>query len=101
MENAARPISPSLHPAAWKEVLAMAKTRRGGPEFDLRPIVETMGWAKVIEKLGTKQLIDQLDKKQMIEAMGIDAILANLTAAQRRELLRRLSAESEGKGSPR
>jgi len=74
----------ALHPAAWKEILAMAKTKRGGPEFDLRPIVETMGLRKVIEKLGKKEVIEEL--------------FANLTPAKRRELQHLLSAASEAKG---
>jgi hypothetical protein len=74
----------ALHPAAWKEIFAMAKTNRGGPEFDLQPIVETMGLRKVIEKLGKEEVIEEL--------------LASLTPAKLRELQLLLSAESEAKG---
>jgi hypothetical protein len=104
-----------FHPAAWEEVKAMGKTRQSGWVFDLRPIVKEMGLEKVIEQIGQKevieqigkkrvieqigkkQLIEQIGKKQLIEELGIDAILANLSPAQRRELQRRLSAESGGK----
>jgi hypothetical protein len=80
----------AFHEAAWEEVMKMAKRKRGGLEFNLRPIIETMGMRKVIEQLGEKELV---------EAMGIDRILANLTPAQRRELERRVTGESERKGS--
>jgi hypothetical protein len=67
----------------------MAKTKRGGLDFDLQPIVEAMGMHKVIEKLGERQLVEEI---------GIDRILANLTPAQRRELRRRFDAESKSDG---
>jgi hypothetical protein len=79
----------TLHSAAWREVIAMAQSKRGGLEFDLQPIVEAMGMRKVIEKLGEKQLVEEI---------GIDRILANLTPAQRRELRRRFDAESKCDG---
>jgi hypothetical protein len=68
----------------------MAKRKRAGLEFNLRPIIESMGMRKIIEQLGEKQLVEE---------MGIDRILANLTPAQRRELERRVAAESERKGT--
>jgi hypothetical protein len=64
----------------------MAKTRRGELDFDLRPIIEEMGWARIIEKLG---------KKELIEEIPIDDLVANLSPAKRKELRRRLSAESK------
>jgi hypothetical protein len=76
----------ALHPAAWKEVETMAKTRRGGLDFDLSPIVEGMGLKKVIEQIGKKDVLEQMDVKDILE---------NLTPAKRRELRRRLSAESD------
>ena len=85
----------ALHPAAWKEVIAMAKTRQGGPDFDLSVFVETMGWEKVIKSLGKKELIENLGKKELIKQLGIDDILANLTPTERRELQRRLGRAKE------
>ena len=63
----------------------MAKRKRGALEFDMRPIVETMGLGKVIEKLGKDELLEEL--------------LARLSPAKRRKLQRRLNAETEEKGS--
>ncbi len=80
----------AFHEAAWEEVMKMAKRKRGGLEFNLRPIIESMGMRKIIEQLGEKQLVEEI---------GIDRFLANLTPAQRRELERRVAAESERKGS--
>lgn len=77
----------ALHPAAWKEVKAMAKTKRRGLDFDLSPIVEELGLERVIEKIG---------KKKVIEHLRIKDIMANLTQAQRRELRRQLDTEAEG-----
>jgi hypothetical protein len=75
----------AFHGTAWEEVLKMARNKRGGLEFDLRPIVETMGMGKVIEKLGEDEVLEEL--------------LARLSPAKRRKLQRRLNAESDEKGS--
>jgi hypothetical protein len=85
----------TLHPEAWKEVAAMAKTRRGGLTVDLRPIVEMVGLKKIIEQLGPKQIIEELGPKQVIEQVGVAAFLANLTPAQRRELQSQLKATEQ------
>jgi hypothetical protein len=79
-----------LHPAAWKEVKAMAKSTRGRPKVDLEAVVELVG--------GLDKMIEQLGEKQLLEQMGSNRIVANLTPAQRREVLRLLSAEATGKG---
>jgi hypothetical protein len=70
-----------LHPVAWKEVKAMARQRRPGLTIDLRPAVEDLGLDEVIR---------QIDAKAILERMNIDTILANLPAAKRKELARRL-----------
>jgi hypothetical protein len=80
-----------LHPAAWREVKAMAKSRRGGPKMDLDAVVDFVG--------GLDNMIKNLGERQLLEQMGIDRILANLSPAQRRELERRVAADSERKGS--
>jgi hypothetical protein len=64
----------------------MAKSKRREIYFDLRPIVEEMGVAKIINQLGKKDVVDQLE---------VDDILENLTPAKRRELLRRMTAEAK------
>jgi hypothetical protein len=94
----------AFHPAAWKEVETMAKTRQRGLQFDLRPIIEEMGFDKVIEQMGGKEKVleyfglkqktKESARKQPIAEMEIETILANLTPAQRRQLRRRLSEEA-------
>jgi hypothetical protein len=73
----------SFHGAAWEEVKKMAKKR--GLEFNLRPIVETMGMRKVIDKLGRKEVINEL--------------AASLPPAKRRELLKLFGEKPEGEES--
>jgi hypothetical protein len=94
----------ALHPAAWKEVKAMARTKRAGLQFDLRPIVEELGLEKLIEQIGKKEVIEQIGKKEVIKQIGkkdllaqmdVDDILKNLPPAKRRELLRRVNAETK------
>jgi hypothetical protein len=122
----------ALHPAAWKEVETMARTKRQPFKVDLGPVVdlvgldsvieqigekeiiehlgekkviqqlgekkviEQLGEKKVIEQLGEKKIIQQLGKKHVLEQLNIDDIMENLPPAKRRELQRRLNAESRG-----
>ena len=80
----------SLHPTAWKEVEAMARTARKGLKIDLRPAIETLGLDFVIEQIGRDRLIEALGEKDVIKHIGLERILANLSPAERRELQRRL-----------
>jgi len=74
----------ALHPAAWKELVSMARTKQESFHFDLQPLVDEMGLANIIQQLGKKKLIEQ--------------IVATLTPAERRALRRRLRTESEKAG---
>lgn len=89
----------SLHPRAWKEVEAMARTAGKKLLFDIRPAIESLGLDhvieqvgvdRVIEQVGIDRLIEQLGEKEVLKRMGLDRILANLSAADRRELKRKL-----------
>ncbi|HVS35177.1 MAG TPA: hypothetical protein VMS17_06310, partial [Gemmataceae bacterium] len=89
----------SLHPAAWREVEAMARTAGKKFEIDLRPaieylglkqVVEQVGLARVIEEFGAKQVVEQLGGREVVKQLGLDGILASLSPAERRELKRRL-----------
>ena len=42
----------TLHPSVWKEVEAMAKTKRGGFDFDFEPLIQAVGAKRVIEAVG-------------------------------------------------
>ena len=48
----------TLHPKIWKEVRAMAKTRRREFGFDLGPLFETLGTKRVAEALGADGLTE-------------------------------------------
>ncbi len=73
----------SLHPAAWREVEAMARAADKKVELDLRPAIEYIGLAKVIEQVGA------------------DRFLADISPARRREILRRLQEAAERGGRHR
>lgn len=40
--------------------------------------------------MGHNRVLDQLGKKEVLKRLGLEGILANLSAAERRELKRRL-----------
>jgi hypothetical protein len=98
----------SLHPAAWKEVEAMAKAARRTLQIDLRPAIESLGLKQVLEQVGIgrvvnevgigrvldevgrDRVIEQLGDKEVVKRLGLDRILASLSPAERRELKRRL-----------
>jgi Mg/Co/Ni transporter MgtE len=93
----------ALHPAACKEIETMARTKRA-LEMDIRPVVDFVGLAELIEKIGKKKIIQQLGKQEIIQQLGkkdvleqmdVDDIMENLPPHKRRELLRRLNAESK------
>jgi hypothetical protein len=89
----------SLHPAAWKEVEAMARAAGKGLQIDLRPAIESLGLKfvleqvgirRVIEVVGIERVLDEMGDKEVAKRMGLERFLATLTAAERRELKRRL-----------
>ncbi|HEV3255372.1 MAG TPA: hypothetical protein VG013_00700 [Gemmataceae bacterium] len=89
----------SLHPGAWKEVEAMARTAGKTLNIDLRPAIEMLGLDRVIEQVGIDRVIEQVGidrviehcgEKELIKRIGLDRWLANLSPAERRELKRRL-----------
>jgi len=89
----------TLHPEVWEEVELMARTTRREFRIDLRPAIENLGLMRVIEQVGVERVIrevgpdrviEQLGEKEIVRRIGIDRFLANLSAAERRELKRRL-----------
>jgi hypothetical protein len=80
----------SLHPTAWKEVEAMARTAGKKLKLDLLPAIEYLGLEQVIEQVGLDRVIEQVGKKELIKRIGLDDFLANLSPSERRELKRRL-----------
>jgi hypothetical protein len=80
----------TLHPAAWKEILTMARTAGKKPLFDIRPAIDSLGLDFVLEQVGIDRVIQQVGKKELIRRIGLDDLLASLSPAERRELKRRL-----------
>jgi hypothetical protein len=89
----------SLHPAVWKEIEAMARTAGKDLKIDLRPMIKSLGLEFVLEQAGPERVVEQLGpdrvikllgKKELIRRIGVEEFLANLSAAERRELKRRL-----------
>jgi hypothetical protein len=98
----------SLHPAAWKEVEAMARTAGKHLRIDLDAAIDAMGIDRIIEQVGMdrvlehfgmdrllahvgmERVLEQMGKKELLKRMGPEGILANLSPADRRELKRLL-----------
>jgi hypothetical protein len=89
----------SLHPAAWREVEAMARAMGKRLKFDIRPAIESLGLDevieqvgidRVIEQVGIDRVIEQVGEKELIKRIGLDRFLASLSPRQRQELKRRL-----------
>ncbi len=59
------------------------------PFIDVRPLVEMIGLAEFLRQVGVRQII---------EAIGLDAIAAALTPAQREAFVNRCLALQGGKG---
>jgi hypothetical protein len=85
----------TLHPEAYQGVLHMARTTREKFDFDLEPLVETMGLDWVLQKLGVERVINQLGSDRVIKQLGPDGIInqlekmsKRLTPEQRRRLRR-------------
>lgn len=80
----------TLHPRAWSEIEAMARTAGKKVHLDLRPAIDYLGLDRVIEQVGIDRIIEQVGEKELIQHIGLDRLLACLSAAERRELKRRL-----------
>lgn len=80
----------TLHSTAWKEAEAMARAAGKKPLFDIRPAIESLGLDRVIEQVGIDRVIEQIGDEELVRRIGVDRFLARLSAAERRELKRRL-----------
>jgi hypothetical protein len=89
----------TLHPATLEEIRAMVRTKNQAFKFHVEPLIELMGMEelinqlglkRVIDEVGVKRVIDEVGVKRVIDEIGLDDLLQNLTAAQRRELKRKL-----------
>ena len=59
-------------------------------EIDLRPAINFLGLDRVIEQVGLDRVIEQVGLDRVVRTIGMDRLVTSLTAAQRRELKRRL-----------
>jgi hypothetical protein len=80
----------TLHPEAWKEVEAMARTAGKKLKLDLQPAIDYLGLDRVIDQIGLDRLIDHVGENELIKRIGMERWLAHLSPAERRELKRRL-----------
>jgi hypothetical protein len=72
----------------------MARRNRRTLTIDFRPAVEAVGLAELIRQVGTKEVVRQISAKDFVEEKGLEAILAQLSPAERRKL-KRLLDDSE------
>jgi hypothetical protein len=67
----------------------MARTAGKELKIDLRPAIETLGLKYVLDQVGIDRLFDEAGDAA-IKRMGIERVLATLSAAERREFKRHL-----------
>jgi hypothetical protein len=62
------------HPALWKEIERMARTKHKGPQFDVRNIVKAIGVeetvTQVIDSLGLEQVIAEIKRKKLLNKLS-------------------------------
>ena len=83
----------TMFPALWEEVREMArrvKQSMVGPVFDLRPVIEHLGFAEVIRQVGLKRVLEEVDLNRIMAELGPEWLLSRLTPKHRRELQRHL-----------
>ncbi len=75
----------------WREIEAMARTMGKRLDFDIRPVIESLGLERVLEQVGMGRVIaqvgidrfvEQVGKKELIKRIGLSDIFANLSPAQ-------------------
>jgi hypothetical protein len=74
----------------WKEVEAMAKRKRRGFDFDLEPLVETVGLKKVLDGFGDERVLEQMGAARVARLLGQEKFLSQLSAEERRQLIEQL-----------
>ena len=80
----------ALHPHIFDEANRMATTKRKRGDLDLRPFIEKIGLEKYLAVVEVEDAIDAFGAKKVVKQLGIDRILANLTAEERQQLKERL-----------
>jgi hypothetical protein len=88
----------TMHPAAWKEVSQMARTKLKGLKLDFSGIKDhidstqlvSTNLLRLVDALGIERVMEAIGPKKMIDAMGLDWFLANLPPAELKKLKERL-----------
>ena len=87
-----------MHPAAWKEVSQMARTKLKGLKLDFSGIKDhidstnlvSTNLLRLVDSLGIERVMEAVGPKKMIDAMGVDWFLDHLTPAELKKLKERL-----------
>lgn len=98
----------SMHPALFREVQAMARTKGKKAAFDFQGMVNVVGWREIlrqtglrslIDEMGVKSLIDEVGVKPLIDEVGLERLVEQMTPQQRRELAELLQQGKSRKSS--
>jgi hypothetical protein len=81
-----------FHQTVWREVETMARRSRRTFEIDLRPVINSIGFAEVIRQMGEAEVIRHIGPKKVVEQLDVQTLWDSLSQAKRREL-KRLIAE--------
>jgi hypothetical protein len=65
----------TLHPGVWKEVEAMAKTKRQRFDFQIEPLIEAVGLKRVVDAAGLDRVIETVGLDRVIKAVGLDRVI--------------------------
>jgi hypothetical protein len=65
----------SLHPSAWKEIEAMARTLGKPLKFDILPAVESLGLEEVIKQIGLVRLVEQVGLNRLVDEFGLNRLV--------------------------
>jgi hypothetical protein len=81
----------ALHPNIYEEAYRMAAIKGKRGDLDLRPFIEKVGLAKILKLVEVGGLIDTVGPRKVVKGLGIERILANLSAEERQKLKERLN----------
>lgn len=69
----------------------MARSKGKGSFLNLSPLVEEVGMEKYLAVIKLGDLIENFGAKNVVKELGVERILANLSAQDRKKLKERLS----------
>ena len=80
------PLLKALHPNIWTEAMQMAKSKGKRGDLDLSPLVEEVGLEKYLAVVKVGDYINTFGPKKVIKELGVERIVANLSAEERQKL---------------